>query len=306
MIISKTPLRVSLVGGGTDVPAFYEQSPGAVVSFAISKYIYVAVNEKFDGCFRVSYSVTENVDRVEEIKHSLVRHTLKHQKPKAGLEIVSIADIPGEGTGLGSSSAFEVGLLHAFNWNEHYVSPRLLAETAFQIERECHRDIGKQDHYAAAYGGFNRFRFKPSSVDVEMLYPPDMRWFLLLYTGITRKADDLLRAQSKAFQADKLAIGKEMAALAENFSEENISETLQDGWVLKKRLYKGVTNDQIDDWYIRAIMAGAQGGKICGAGGGGFLLFYAPPDAHEGIVKATGLRKVDFQISTEGSKVIYG
>lgn len=316
VIISRTPLRLSLIGGGTDVPAFYEKHTGAVASFAINRFVYVAVNEKFDGRFRVSYSTTENVDTADEIKHDLVRKTLEHFKPSKGLEIVSVADVPGEGTGLGSSSAFECGLLQSLNWyyQQDYLSPGVLAELAFQYERECHPDIGKQDMYAAAYGGFNFMRFHKTHVEVIPLQMTE-EWksgFLLLYTGITRSSSDLLRAQRHGFEKDKMLIGKGMAFLAETFYEQyqsgfvGIGELMRENWDLKMCLYDGVTSPQINAWYELGMKNGAIGGKLCGAGGGGFMLFYAPPDSHKRIVEATGLRKVDFEIENEGSKIVYG
>lgn len=316
MIISRTPLRLSLVGGGTDVPAFYEQSPGAVVSFAINHYVYVSVNKKFDGKFRVSYSTTENVDTADQIQHDLVRNALKRFKMDGGLEVVSVADIPGEGTGLGSSSAFTVGLLNALNWHYQadYIHPAALAEQAFEVEQAEHPGIGKQDQYAAAYGGFNFIRFESKKVEVWKfdIQPNFEDWFLLLYTGITRKADDMLQAQSNAFREDRLKIGKGMALLAEEFRNQYISgkihigELLHENWILKTCIHKDITNSQVNTWYTLARANGALGGKLCGAGGGGFMLFYAPPDSHKKITEVTGLRRVDFKIEKEGSKIIYG
>ena len=317
MIISKTPLRISLLGGGTDLPAFYEKSPGAVISMAINRYVYIAVNEKFDNRFRVSYSITENVEAVDEIRNSIVRHTLNHFKVKSGLEIISIADVPGEGTGLGSSSAFTVGLINALDWHfDHdYRSHGVLAETAFQIERGVHPDIGRQDAYASAYGGFNYLRFHKTHVSVQPLEMPNemFSWFLLLYTGVTRQSDLLLNTQREGFEKDKekVAIGKEMAGLANEFYrcfniDLNVGPFLHENWKLKRALHDGISTPQIDAWYECAMQNGALGGKLCGAGGGGFLLFYAPPDAHARIAEATGLRRVDFDIEPEGSKVVYG
>jgi D-glycero-alpha-D-manno-heptose-7-phosphate kinase len=309
MIITRTPLRISLVGGGTDTPAFYEKNLGAVVSFAIDKYIYISVNEKFDGKFRVSYSKTENVEERENIEHPIVRNTLQQYNIHTGLEIVSVADIPGGGTGLGSSSAFTVGLINALDWkiaNTHRIHGAL-AEVAFQVERQSNPFIGKQDAYAAAFGGFNLFRFKGNKVGYKPIeYPDEIQdWFLLLYTGITRPSDDLLKSQSKSLSAGGVVIGREMAALAEEFTLKNIGEMLKQNWILKKEIHNGISSPQIDKWYWTALQNGAEGGKLCGAGGGGFLFFYAPPDAHERIIKATGLRRVDFRIEQEGSKVIY-
>lgn len=316
MIISKTPLRVSLVGGGTDIPAFYEKSPGAVVSFSIDKYVYVTVNDKFDGHFRVSYSETENVGSIYDIKHDLVRQALWQFQVKKGLEIVSVADIPGEGTGLGSSSAFTVGLINALNYHyqQDYLSPGVLAELAFKVESGPHPDIGKQDAYAAAYGDFNFMHFTRNSVEVTPLVMDEEveKWFLLLYTGITRSSVELLREQRKALEGKNFEIGKGMARLAEEFTRKyydgdlNIGELLHENWLLKSCIAPGISNFEIDEWYRVARENGAEGGKLCGAGGGGFMLFYAPPDSHRKIAEATGLRRVEFKIAKEGSRVIYG
>jgi len=258
--------------------------------------------------------VTENVDTVEDIRHDIVRNVLKNFKQERGLEIVSVADIPGGGTGLGSSSAFTVGLVNALSWNGNYISRGILAELSYKLEQECHPYIGKQDAYASTYGGMNYMQFKPNYATIE---PMEMNaetecWFLLLYTGVTRPSDELLRAQTKAFEADKIAIGRGMAALAEELHRQyqtgyvEFGILLHENWNLKTRLYGGVTNDNINFWYMQARANGAIGGKVCGAGGGGFMLFYAPPDSHAHIAKVTGLRRVEFRIEKEGSKVIYG
>lgn len=314
MIITRTPLRVSLIGGGTDLPAFYSHHIGRVVSFCINKYVYVALNKKFDGKLRVSYSKTENVTGIDELDHELVRETLREWKVFSGVEIVSIADIPGGGTGLGSSSAFTVGLIHALGKSNH---PSIIAERAYIIEAEiCHRPVGKQDHYSCARGGMNYITFHKNRVEVETLYPHnDMEEnLLLLYTGITRSSNDILKEQGNNFKkGNTIETGKKLSELAYRFRNdwldgrmtyEKMGNYLHSGWELKKKL-SSVSNEQIDAWYKIAMKNGALGGKLLGAGGGGFLLFVAPFETHARISEATGLRRIDFKLENSGSEIIY-
>lgn len=335
MIISRTPMRISLIGGGSDTPAFYEKYPGLCISFSINKYVYIFLNEKFDGKYRVSYSQTENVDSIDQIKHNLVRTALNQWKSGSGgtgwdkfangLEIVSIADIPGEGSGLGSSSSFTVGLLQAFEQlqNKEPMGKEYLYKYAFGVERQVNPNIGIQDHMAATMGGFNRLSFNGVnfySEEVKSKWDCENPWswnelhgtMLLLWTGISRKSDDILKAQKEGFQAGKnIEIGKDMVEFAKAFYENltagriNIAaQYVTDGWMLKKRLAPGISSIEIDYWINEGLKNGAWGGKLLGAGGGGFIFFMAPPDSHERIVKATGLRKVDFNIDYEGSVII--
>lgn len=318
MITTQTPLRMSLVGGGTDMPAFYKQHPGSVVSFAINKYVYVSVNKKFDGRIRVSYSQTENVETVDEIKHDLVRETLKLFNLKSGLEITSVSDIPGSGTGLGSSSAFTVGLINALGKSH---SPSTLAERAFVVEAEnCYHPVGKQDMYASAHGGVNHYVFGRNFVRVDPI-PISEKWqrefeshSLLLWTGISRDANEILKTQSKGFsEGNKTGVGQQLALLADNFyyeilsgiSMERTGEFLDEAWKVKKFLVSSISSLKVDSWYETAIASGAFGGKLLGAGGGGFLFFIAPPYLHEQIQARTGLKKVEFKIEKEGSRIIY-
>lgn len=322
MIITRTPLRISLVGGGTDMPAFYHRTPGAVVSFAIDKYIYVGVNEKFDGKLRVSYSRTENVNHPVELKHDIIREALLAYGIYSG-EIVTIADIPGEGSGLGSSSALAVGLTLALckltggNCNQH---PSVYAEHAYHIERErCLHAIGKQDHFAAAYGDMHFFQFnqdesvtsKLINLNPDQLHELENR-FVLLWTGKTRSAKDILTQQEKNFE-EGISTAEEMRDMAISLQGEicrgdfsNIGAYLHDNWMRKKDLAHGISNAWLDEIYEKAIFAGAQGGKVCGAGGGGFFLFYGPFGLAQTLEQATGLKHVPFKIEAEGSKIIYG
>ncbi len=324
MIISRTPLRISFVGGGSDLPAFYRREPGAVVSTAINKYIYITVNRKFDHKIRASYSRTEIVDSVDELKHELIREALKVTGIDRAIEITSISDIPSRGTGLGSSSTYTVGLLNAlYAHRGRMVGAERLAKEACEIEIDrCGKPIGKQDQYIAAYGGLKYIRFYPDErVEViPILCAPETRRelqqrLLLLYTGLTRRADDILAEQSRncAMDESKRAALRRMVALAEQMVDalsrnelDGFGEVLHANWLEKRRLASGITNPDIDRWYETARAHGAIGGKILGAGGGGFLLLYAPPERHEEICRALPeLRPVPFRFEPQGSRIIY-
>ncbi len=324
MIITRTPLRISFAGGGSDLPAYYEQDQGAVVSTAIDKYIYITVNPKFDHKIRASYSITEIVGGVKELKHELIREALGLLGIKQGIEITSISDIPSEGTGLGSSSSYTVGLLNAlYAYRGHMAGAERLAREACLIEIErCGKPIGKQDQYIAAYGGLQYIRFNPDgSVFAEpIISAPGTRQqfqdsLLMLYTGLTRRADDILSEQSKNTRSeeDKRASLNRMVNLAHQLREalghndvDAVGEILHTGWLEKRKLAAGISNPQIDAWYEQARAAGAIGGKILGAGGGGFLLLYAPPYRHAAICRALSeLRPIPFHFCPQGSRVIF-
>ena len=324
MIISKTPLRMSFVGGGSDLPVFYRKYGGAVVSTAINKFVYVTVNQKFDDRIRLSYSKTEDAKSAEKIKHPLVREALQMLGIRGGIEITSIADIPGKGTGLGSSSSFTVGLLNALHaFANRYASAEKLAEESCAIEIErCREPIGKQDQYAAAFGGFNLIQFNTDeSVSVEPIIckRETLRQLqentLVFYTGIMRSASAILKTQSATVASDKAKqkTMKRMVQLAHDLKTElqknNLSafgQIIHENWELKRSLTSGVSSGAIDDWYERARKSGAIGGKLLGAGSGGFLMFYAPRERHEAIVgELTELRRVDFGFEPQGSKIIF-
>ncbi len=324
MIITRTPLRRSFAGGGSDLPAFYQQERGAVISSAIDKYIYITVNPKFDHKIRASYSVTEIVDTVDELHHELIRESLYLLQIKQGLEITSISDIPSQGTGLGSSSSYTVGLLNALYAYKGNMAgaERLARESSFiEIDR-CEKPIGKQDQYIAAYGGLQYIRFNPDGtvfVDPVICAPATKKrmqdGLLMMYTGLTRKADNILAEQSRNTQtkASKRSALRRMVGLADQLYEalsrnepDAFGEILHAGWQEKRKLAANISNGQIDDWYSRARTAGAIGGKLLGAGGGGFLLFYADPARHDGICNALPeLRRIPIRFSPQGSKVIY-
>ncbi|HQR03430.1 MAG: GHMP kinase [Proteobacteria bacterium] len=324
MIISRTPLRMSFAGGGSDLPSFYREHGGAVVSTAIDKYVYVNINRKFDDGIRIAYSKTEEVASVGEIDHRIVRAALQYLQIDGGIEITTIADIPSKGTGLGSSSSFTVGLLHVLNaYLGKYVSREQLGQDSCRIEIDiCGEPIGKQDQYAAAFGGFNLIEFKP---DDSVIVSPIIcdrstvaeleAGILIFYTGITRSASGLLKKQSEdmAGDADKQRTMKRMVQLAYDLREElhrnNLSafgEILHENWMLKRGLTAGVSTSEIDEWYRMARAAGATGGKILGAGAGGFLMIYAPPATHSMIKSALSfLKVVQMRFDPLGSRIIF-
>ncbi len=324
MIVSRTPLRISFAGGGTDLPAYYQHETGAVVSTAINKYIYITVNEKFDHKIRASYSVTEIVDRVDQIKHELIREALGLLNLDGGIEITSISDIPSEGTGLGSSSTYTVGLLNAlYAYAGQNVGAERLGREASQIEIEiCQKPIGKQDQYIAAYGGLQYIQFNADgTVFVDpIICSPETKlrlWqgLLLFYTGLTRSADRILSEQKKNTEtspATRESLRK-MALLARDMKEALAAndlgcfgELLHQSWLEKRKMANGISTDQIDRWYACARQHGALGGKITGAGGGGFLLIFAPSERHREIIRSLPeLRPIPFRLEPQGSKIIY-
>lgn len=323
MIVSQTPLRMSFVGGGSDLPAFYREHGGAVLSTAIDKYVYVSINRKFDGDIRLAYSKTEEVKSVDDIEHELVKSAFQMLGLRGGVEITTTADIPSRGTGLGSSSTFTVGLINVLNaYQGRHVSAEDLARGSCEIEIDrCGQPIGKQDQYAAAFGGFNLIEFHPDErVSVSpVVMKRDLRALLeqrvvVFFTGITRSASAILASQSAetASSGAKQAALKRMAALAYELRDEfsrghidSFGEILQENWSLKKSLATGVSSSTIDDWYDRAMGSGALGGKLLGAGKGGFLMFYAPKERHDDIANAIGLRKMKFAFEPLGSRILF-
>jgi D-glycero-alpha-D-manno-heptose-7-phosphate kinase len=324
MIITRTPLRVSFAGGGTDLRVFYSHGRGAVLSTSIDKYIYITVNPKFDHKIRASYSITEMVDSVPELKHELIREALKVVGIEGGVEITSISDVPSRGTGLGSSSSYTVGLLNAlYAYTGRLVNAERLAAEACQIEIEiCGKPIGKQDQYIAAYGGLQFIQFNADgSVFVDPI-PCDrefreqlQRNLLMLYSGVTRSADEILDEQSRNTEQNGAAMTDllKMRDLADQLREclcsgqlDGFGEVLHAGWTLKKTLAAGISNPEIDSWYDKARCHGAVGGKLLGAGGGGFLLLYAHPECHEEICRALpNLKPMPFRFAPQGSKIIF-
>ena len=324
MIISRTPLRMSFVGGGSDLPSFHRKFGGAVVSTAINKFVYITLNEKFDHRIRVSYSRTEEADTVGEIQHPLVRESMKLLDVQGGIEITSIADIPSKGSGLGSSSAFTVGLLHALHaYSGRYASAEQLAKEACAIEIErCGEPIGKQDQYAAAFGGFNFIEFNADeSVSVEPILCKRetllelQENIIVFYTGISRSASAILKNQrdTVAENESKQKMLQRMTQLARDLKTElqrndisNFGSILREGWHLKSELTIDISNDEIDRWHAAGMQAGAEGGKLLGAGSGGFLMFYAPREKHDAIASALKeLRRIPMRFEPQGSRIIF-
>lgn len=321
MIISRTPFRISFTGGGTDVKDFYSIEAGAVVSACIDKYMYICVNKRFDHTIRVSYSKTEIVDSVNDIQHPIVKEALKLTGITDGIEIISIADIPA-GTGLGSSASFTVGLLHAlYAYKGVHVTPEKLANEASHIEIDILGEpIGKQDQFITAFGGIEYIRFNPDeSVFVDpIVCSKETRSelgenLMMFYTGASRKASSILTEQ-KNNTTKNLDCLKKMCALSNVAKEiltgeENLADfgrVLHEGWILKTRLASNISNEKIDEYYEKALGVGALGGKLLGAGAGGFLLFYVERDNQQKVRETLkGLRELSFRFEPEGSKIIY-
>jgi D-glycero-alpha-D-manno-heptose-7-phosphate kinase len=321
MIVTQTPLRVGLVGGGTDLPGYYREHGGRVLNAAIDKYIYVIVKQRFDDDIYVNYSQKEIVSRVEDIQHELVREALYMTGVRSGVEITTLADIPSAGSGLGSSSAVTVGLLHAlFAYRGRQVTAQELAERACTIEIDrCHKPIGKQDQYAAAYGGICDLRFGPGDrVDVEQInLSPQMRRLmsnelLLFYTGITRSADVILGEQS-ANTTDRLPQLAQLRDLAGEAADglragdiEAVGVAMNKSWEAKRTLASGISNSQIDHAVEDALAAGATGAKVTGAGGGGFLLVVCPLERQRAVRDALSqMRELPIRVDPSGSRVVF-
>jgi D-glycero-alpha-D-manno-heptose-7-phosphate kinase len=321
MIIVQTPLRVSLFGGGTDFPAYFLEHGGCVLSSAIDKYIFVTIKKRFDQKIRVGYTQTEMVDSVDEIKHELIREALRKTGISQGVEITTMGDIPSQGSGLGSSSTVTVGSLHAmYAYQSRLVLAEQLASEACEIEIEIlGSPIGIQDQYIAAYGGLRFIEFLPSGeiknkqivLDEATTRKLDKN-LLLFFTGITRKSNGILREQ-KANIKEHTPILHELKNIASCACDElqrgnvdAIGTLLHESWLLKRRLASQITNHVLNDMYETARQAGAAGGKITGAGGGGFLLLYCPEERHEQVRTALkDLQELPFKLSHAGSKVIF-
>ena len=323
MIVSKTPLRMSFIGGGSDLPAYYIKNKGAVISTSIKKYVYIALHPKFDNKFRLSYSKTEDVTDIKDIEHPLFRETLDFLEIKNGLEISSMADIPSKGSGLGSSSSFTVGLLNAlYAYKNINPTKSMLAEQACNIEIiRCGERIGKQDQYAASFGGLNLIEFNQNgSVDVNPLNADSEfidefeKNIIVFFTGIARKASSILVQQSKNIKNSdtKTKILEKMVDLCYVFKNEvenndikNLGKILDENWNLKKSLAEKITNPTIEEIYSIAKNNGAAGGKLLGAGNGGFVMFIANPKYHNQIRnKLSNLKEVNFKFDTFGSEII--
>lgn len=321
MIIVQTPLRVSFLGGGTDFPSFFEaEGGGNVLTSAIDKYIFVTIKKRFDDKIRVGYTRTEIVDSVDEVQHELIREALRMTGVERGVEITTMGDIPA-GSGLASSSAVTVGALHAlYAYKGEIVTAKRLADDACKIEVDILRKpIGIQDQWICALGGLRFIEFHPTGAVTDEKVELNGRLrnrlnesLLLFYTGITRQADSILGEQKKNIHnsIDLLNQMKYMACLLRDEiavgNLDVLGTLLHQNWLLKKRLASQVSNSTIDAIYEAALTAGAIGGKITGAGGGGFLLFYCPPERRESVRDALhSLVEVPFNLENDGTKVIF-
>ena len=321
MIIVQTPLRISFFGGGTDFPAFFMQEGGCVLSSAIDKYIFVTIKQRFDSKLRIGYTQTEMVDEVDQVHHELIRESLRLTGIERGVEITTMADIPSEGSGLGSSSTVTVGALHAmYAYLGEIVSAERLAREACEIEIEMlKRPIGIQDQYIAAYGGLRFFEFLPNGqVTAEKIKLSSEAQralnnnFMLFFTGKSRDSSSILQEQVGNLK-DRLTELREIkdmthearcAIEADNF--DALGVLLHQSWELKKRLASTISNGWINEMYDAARGAGAIGGKIAGAGGGGFLLLYVPFELQNKVrTKLSGLQELPFRLEADGTKVIF-
>jgi D-glycero-alpha-D-manno-heptose-7-phosphate kinase len=320
MIITQTPLRIGLVGGGTDLPSYYREHGGRVLNCALDKYVYVIVKQRFDDDIYVNYSRKEIVSRVEDLKHELVREAMQMTGVANGVEITTLADIPSAGSGLGSSSAVTVGLLHAlFAYQGRQVSAEELAERACTIEIErCGKCHGKQDQYITALGGIRDIHFGPGDevVAEELgLRTAERRalqqQIMLFYTGITRSADPILAEQNANVEATRpqLDLLRDLAGFAaerlRSGDVDAIGAAVREGWEAKRKLASGVSNHQIDVAVTRALDAGASGAKLTGAGGGGFLLVICPMERQRAVRESlAGMQELPVKLDRLGSRVV--
>jgi D-glycero-alpha-D-manno-heptose-7-phosphate kinase len=320
MIITQTPLRIGLLGGGTDLPSYYLEHGGRVLNCAIDKYIYVIVKQRFDDEIYVNYSKKEIVSRVADIEHELVREAMLMTGVTGGVEMTTLADIPSSGSGLGSSSAVTVGLLHAlYAYTGRQVSAEELAEGACRIEIErCGKPIGKQDQYIAALGGIRDLRFGPGedvsheelglSASERVALQQQM---MLFYTGITRRADNILAEQNANVSATlpQLDLLRDLAGFAvkrlRSGDVDAIGPALRESWEAKRKLASGVSNSQVDGAVTRALEAGASGVKLTGAGGGGFLVVLCPMERQRAVRESLAdMRELPIRLDRFGSRVM--
>lgn len=324
MIITKTPFRMSFCGGGSDLPSFYRKHGGCVISTSINRYMYITIHPYFyPEKTALRYSEHELVDDLNNIRHSIFRQVLNDMQI-SGVEISSTADVP-SGTGLGSSSAFTVGLLHTlYCYKSKYITKKELAREACEIEIDkLGNPIGKQDQYAAACGGLNIIEFRQDdSVTVEpIVMRREMKCALeenlvAFYTGATHNANEILNEQSRNYSDSNKAksmlqmcrLVHNMKKMLENNEIDGFGEYLHEAWLLKKQMSSQITLPWIDELYEYALQRGASGGKLLGAGGGGFLLFYCPKNRQAGFIKAMeekGVRLFNFRFEQDGTSVVY-
>jgi len=324
MIISRTPFRISFVGGGTDIRSFYSEEPGQVLSTSIDKYIYVVVKRQIgivEFKYRVNWSQVEFRNRIDDIEHPIVREALKLLEIDFPIEITTFADIPAN-TGLGSSSAFAVGLVHALHaLKGEHVTKYTLASEAAQIEVDLlGRPMGKQDHYASSYGNLNVFTFHSNEVVTvdPVFYSPEVlreleQNLLLFYTKVKRDSSYVLRIQEREAKNNRFIlrqmkdlVSKLQDVLSTGNNLNRFGEILHQNWELKRSLADSITSSPIEIYYEKALKAGAIGGKLLGAGGGGFLLFYVEPQNQSAVAKAlTDLFQLKFFFEGEGTRITY-
>lgn len=321
MIVVQAPLRVSFFGGGTDFRSFFAAEGGCVLSSAIDKYIFVTIKERFDHLLRIGYTRTEMVESVDDIQHELIREALRKTGIRQGVEVTTMGDIPSAGSGLGSSSTVTVGALQAmYTYRSEIVPAERLAREACEIEIDIlGKPIGVQDQYIAAYGGLRFMEFTPDGqvrcekIELETdLHRRLNESLLLFFTGVTRRADSILDEQQRNI-GDRLTVLRAMKQMAYAARDElragnleAIGNLLHEGWQLKKQLASQISNGRIDEMYEAARRAGAAGGKITGAGGGGFVMLYCPPEKRERVRAALRpLQELPFQMEQDGTKVIF-
>jgi D-glycero-alpha-D-manno-heptose-7-phosphate kinase len=324
MITTRSPLRISLGGGGTDLPSYYQSHGGFLVAGAISKYIYINVHQRFVSGFLLKYSQIEQAERIADIKHPLIREALELVRIESNnLEITSMADIPA-GTGLGSSGSFTTALLKALHaWNRNFIHPHELAEQACEIEIERLREpIGKQDQFISAYGGITAFTFhkdgrveaRKVALDVETIYDLEDN-LLLFFTGYSRSASEILKDQKTRTEGMDAAmienlhrtkeLGLQSLGCLEAGDTPGFAALMHEHWLGKRARSTGMSNDHINAWYDLAMANGALGGKLIGAGGGGFLMFYAADRARlRKAMRGAGLQEVRFRFDFEGTKIL--
>lgn len=329
LIISRTPLRISFFGGGTDYPMYYDSHRGAVLGTTINQYTYISLKTMqgafFNHNFRIAYSKTELVKEVDEIEHPSIRECLKHRKLREGLDIHIFSDLPAR-TGLGSSSSFTVGFLNALDaLHGKKRSKQQLADEACFVEQQCIREnVGSQDQFHASFGGFNILEFSSSQIHVRPVVVKKEKKKLLeenllvFFTGVTRHASEIVKEQIDKTKSRKNDVHLEemysLVAEAENILlsspshqvVEKFGRLLHENWRLKKSLSTQISNPKIDAAYAAALQAGAFGGKLCGAGNGGFLMFFVPEEKQVAVRSALkDLPEVSFQFEDQGSTIIY-
>lgn len=325
MIVSRTPLRLPLGGGGTDLPSYYSSYGGSLLSVAISKYVYVVVHKNFENKVKASYRKIEVVDRLDDLEHPLVREGLRMMDIREGVEVFSMADAPAN-TGLGSSSSYCVGLLNALSaYKRKTASPQVLAEEACKIEIEILKEpIGKQDQYMAAFGGLAKLDIaKDGKVAVSSPILSEDSFeklegnLLMFYTGFQRSASDVLRDQNESTKKNESAvveslhsikeIGRKICTALEGGDVDGIGPLFHQHWMAKRKLSGKVSNSAIDELYEIGMRNGATGGKLIGAGGGGFMVFYCPSDKSKlrAAMKGKNAPEFQFRFDFEGSKIVF-